>query len=208
MVGRESGAASPQASSRDRGHCASTGQGFEPRDLEFDRSHVGCGPDKSLPERMFRSLLNSSHEREGFIVIHLSDGLDAHEFGPGLGQRPGLVERHSLDRRQVLEHLTSLDQNADLRRATDCCHHARRHRDHESARAGNDEQREPPIEPLVERSSGQRRDNGHQDGGEKDDRGVDPGEAVDKSLRWRAASLSVGNQACYLCKSRVLGSRR
>ena len=119
---------------------------------------------------------------------------DAGQPRRALGQRAGLVERDGLDAAEVLERLAALDQHAAARGAADRRDDADRHRDHQRARAGDDQQRERPVDPRVDVAAEQRRDDRDEQRGDEDQRRVDAREAVDEALGRRLAALRLGDE--------------
>ena len=105
-------------------------------------------------------------------------------------QRAGLVERHAAHRRQLLEVRAALDQHALARRGGQRRHDRDRRRDHQRARAGDDEQHQRPIDPRApgpaEAAAARRRRAAASD---EHRRRVDAREPLDERLARRALRL-------------------
>ena len=83
---------------------------------------------------------------------------DVAHRGSSLGQRPRLVEGDDAQARRLLEVRAALDEDAVPRRVAEGREDAHRRRDHERARARDDEQGEAAVDPRVPGGAeGQRR---------------------------------------------------
>ena len=126
----------------------------------------------------------------GFLGVDGGDG----EGAPGQGA--GLVKDHGLRMGQGLQIVAALDQDAAPAGAADAAEKAQRHGDHQGAGAGDHQEYERPVEPVlpdgareearqgagVQKGQGQRRQREQQRRGDHHAGSVVPGEAGDEVL--------------------------
>ncbi len=143
-----------------------------------------------LGDRMFGPGLESRRDAENFIRRRPVQRDDVHDARCAARQRAGLVKRHAPNRPGPLEMRAALDQDSLTRRRRQGRHDRDRCRDHQRARARNDEEHKTAIRPFANRPVEQRRHR-HEGGGEANHRRrVVARKPVHENLDWRAASLS------------------
>ena len=129
-----------------------------------------------------------------------------------LGERARLVKDHRFGLGQRLQVVAALDQDALPRRPANAAEKAKRHGDHQRARAGDHQERQRPVKPGRKRLAGdQRREGGQQRGQRHHQRGIYPGKARDEPFGRGLAAGGVLDQVQNLADGRFavrLGDRR
>ena len=175
---------------------------------EGDRA-IGRGAHERGRERVLGVSLERRREPQRLVLIEPVEGADRGESWRARGERAGLVERDDADAGEIFERRATLDQDAVARgRGADRRDHRDRDRDHERARAGDDQERERAVDPGRRVGAEQDRDHGERERSDEDERRVDAREAVDETLRRRAAPLRLLDQLDDARDRRIGGETR
>ncbi len=147
-----------------------------------------------LRQRVGGTLLYRGGERQQILLANLVR-INARHLRLAHRQGAGLVERHLLHLRQLLQCGTALNQRPTACGGRQSGGDGRRGGDHQRTRAANQQQGQPFVDPaLPGRAEQQRRHYGHQQGNQHNHRGIDPAEAVDEALHRGAALFRLFDQ--------------
>ena len=142
-----------------------------------------------------RGVLQRPGEAQHLALVGAGGGVDSDEAHHSRRHRAGLVEHDRVDRARRLEHLGSLDDDAELGAATGADHDRRRCGQAEGARAGDDQHRDRGRDGDGRRLTGAEpepeRGGGDGDHGRDEHRGDAVGEALHRCL----AGLGVVDEA-------------
>ena len=105
--------------------------------------------DDRRADRVLRPGLDRSREREQFRARPRPEPRPSTTDMRPCGDRAGLVEHDRVDPPRVLQHLATLDDDAELRRPSGADHDRRRRGQPERAGAGDDQHRDGGRERLV-----------------------------------------------------------
>ena len=105
--------------------------------------------DDRAPDRMLGSRLERGREREDLGGLRAVERHDLADAETALGQRPGLVERHTPHRREPLEPRAALDEHALARSRGQSRDDRDGRRDDERAWARDDEQHQRSVDPRA-----------------------------------------------------------
>jgi hypothetical protein len=112
------------------------------------------------------------------------------QLGLAFGDGARLVERHGLELACLFEVGAALDEDAAPRGRCERAHHGDGRRDHQRARARDDQQHQRLVEGLQPRPVHEQRREQRNRQRQHEDRGrVDGGEFIDEALRGRARAL-------------------
>ena len=147
-----------------------------------------------LRQRVSGALLNGGGHYQQFVFADVLR-IDAGDLRLANRQRAGFIEGDMLNLAQLFQRRAALNQRPATCRCRQPRGNRRGRRDHQRARAANQQQGQPFINPaLPRRAEEQRWNDGDQQGDQHDGGGVNPAEAVNKAFDWRAALLGLFNQ--------------
>ena len=108
------------------------------RELDLPLPRLG---DEGPAQQVLRGQFSARRELKQASLVHVRDRRDPGQRRTPAGQRARLVEHAGVDARQRLDHVAALDQCAFARQPGDRRSHRRRRREHQGARAGDDQGR-------------------------------------------------------------------
>ena len=175
------------------------------RHLCGQRTDFRCisGAD-GLRDRVVREGFRPCGNGEQRLFRHTRGRMEGAHRESALGQRPGLIEYGGSGVGKPLHVYAALDEYPLARRGADRTEVGQRHRDHQSARAGYNEEVQGTIEPIRERAETEhRRQDRKHHRTDHNDRGVDRGKLRDEPLRCRLGGRCVFHQLQNLRDCRV-----
>ena len=125
-------------------------------------------------DRMLRSSLERAHEAQRLRPVDPLGGHDAQQAHRARGHGPGLVEDDRVDLAGRLQHLRTIDENAELGAPPGADHQGRGRGQPERARAGDDQHGHRSREGAGHVAGGdqpEREDGGRQDENDRDEDG-------------------------------------
>ena len=128
------------------------------------------GAPQRLGDGVVRELLGEGGGGEELLLADAFRGPQLPDGEAALGQGAGLVEDHGLHLGEILQMVAALHQDAALGGPADAAEEAQRHGDDQRAGAGDDQEDEGPVEPVLPHGANQE---ARQHGGEPEDEGRD-----------------------------------
>ena len=132
---------------------------------------------------MIGTAFGQGRDGQQFLAADAGHGQYGIDLEHSLGESAGLVKGGHADVAQIVQHRAALDQDAPARSRADAAEVTQRNGNEQGAGAGNDQQHQGAVNPLLKAAQAEeRRQHGHQQGQTAHRRSVPARQAGDEAL--------------------------